>query len=81
MAQAHKKYKKYKIDGVVYPHKHCPVCNKMVQEEGGEFGEHCSAECAGFKKSKKKKSRKKTLFMIGGYAIMIIIFIVITQLI
>ena len=63
------KYKKYK-DQDIYPHKHCPVCKKMVPEEGSEFGEYCSPECAGVPKHKKKKNRKRIIFIIVGYVVM-----------
>ena len=69
------KYDKYK-DNDVFPHKHCPICSNLTPEEETEFGEYCSAECAGFNKSKKKGKRKRTIFMVGSYVIMIGVFIV-----
>ena len=70
------KYNKYKTE-MVFPHKHCSVCNRMVSEEENEFGEFCSADCAGSKKLNKKKSKKKYIYMFVGYGIMIGIFLIV----
>jgi predicted nucleic acid-binding Zn ribbon protein len=48
----------------------------MVPEDEGQFGEYCSAECAGFFKAKKKNKRKRTLLFVGLYAVAIIVFVV-----
>jgi len=52
----------------------------MVPEEEGEFGEYCSAECAGFFKTQKKNKRKKTFLFIGLYGVAIIVFVVLAIL-
>ncbi|MHA1856565.1 MAG: DUF2116 family Zn-ribbon domain-containing protein [Promethearchaeota archaeon] len=74
------KYDQYKNKAAVFPHKHCPKCNKMVPEEGGQYGEYCSAECAGYYKEKKKKKRLRTIIFIGLYAVAIIVLIVLSFL-
>ena len=74
------KYDQYKSKSVVFPHKHCSKCSKMVPEEGGQFGEYCSAECAGFFKAQKKSKKKRTFLFIGLYAVAIIVFIVLALL-
>lgn len=73
------KYEKYKEESIL-PHKHCPICNNLTPEEGTEFGEYCSAECAGFNKSKKKGKRKRNIIMISSYVIMVVVFIVLMLL-
>ena len=74
------KYDQYKSKSTVFPHKHCPKCSKMVPEEEGQFGEYCSAECAGYFKTKKKSKRKRTFLFIGLYAVAIIVFVVLAIL-
>ncbi len=74
------KYDQYKSKSTVFPHKHCPKCSKMVPEEEGQFGEYCSAECAGYFKTQKKSKRKRTFLFIGLYAVAIIVFVVLAIL-
>ncbi|MHA1647369.1 MAG: DUF2116 family Zn-ribbon domain-containing protein [Promethearchaeota archaeon] len=73
------KFEKYK-KSEIFPHKHCPVCNKMVPEEGSEFGEYCSEECQASIKKGKKSKKRQWIIMIGAYvvvfAVMIVIFVV-----
>jgi len=52
----------------------------MVPEEEGEFGEYCSAECAGFFKTQKKNKKKRTFLFIGLYGVAIIVFVVLAIL-
>ena len=44
-----------------YPHKHCPVCNRMV--DPGE--EYCSEECQEIVKKKDRKGKIRMFIMIG----------------
>lgn len=72
------KYSKYKEKNDIFPHKHCSICFKLIPEEDWEFGEYCSLECQNQTESQKKGKKKRTIFMIGSYAVMIVVFIVIT---
>lgn len=74
------KYDQYKSKSAVFPHKHCSKCSKMVPEEGGQFGEYCSADCAVYFKTQKKSKRKRTFLFIGLYGVAIIVFIVLALL-
>jgi len=49
------------LSTTTYPHKHCPVCNRMV--DPGE--EYCSEECQGVVKKKDKKGKLRMWIMIG----------------
>ncbi|RLI62858.1 MAG: DUF2116 family Zn-ribbon domain-containing protein [Promethearchaeia archaeon] len=69
------KYDKYKNDGI-FPHKHCPICFKIIPEEGTEYGEYCSAECAGVKKTEKKSKKRRYIIMFASYGIMIVVFVI-----
>ena len=77
MSKFSSKYNKYKDLESVFPHKHCSVCKKMIPEEGSAFEEYCSLECSGQVIGKKKSKRKRTIIMVGSYAVMIIVFIII----
>ncbi len=44
-----------------YPHKHCPVCNRMVDPAE----EYCSEECQDIVKKKDKKGKLRMYIMIG----------------
>ncbi|MBN2154916.1 MAG: DUF2116 family Zn-ribbon domain-containing protein [Candidatus Lokiarchaeota archaeon] len=55
------KLKDTETSSTVYPHKHCPVCNRMV--DPGE--EYCSEECQDVVKKRDKKGKIRTFIMIG----------------
>ena len=71
--QAAKKFSKYGDSDNIYPHKHCPTCNKIIDETE----EFCSVECGTFDKKKDKKSKKKLFGFIGVYVVVVIVFIVV----
>jgi predicted nucleic acid-binding Zn ribbon protein len=74
----YKKYKKGKLYNV-YPHTHCPVCKRMV--DNSDFGEFCSEDCAGLKQEKKKTKKKRIFYVVGGYILLFGVLIGITFLI
>ncbi len=53
MSKPSSKYQQY-TENYIYPHKHCPVCSKMI----GEDETYCSPECEGKTKQKGKKSKR-----------------------
>lgn len=67
------KYHRYKEETYVFPHKHCPVCNKMIDEEE----EYCSPECGGYYKKKDKGEKKKIYTFVMIYVVAIVVFIAI----
>lgn len=67
------KYEQYSRESYVFPHKHCPVCNKMIEETET----YCSEECAGSIKQKGKKQKRQIFIVVGVYAIVIIAFILV----
>ena len=58
----------------VYPHKHCPVCNRMVDPKE----EFCSEECQDIVKKRDKKSKLRTFIPIGIGIVAVIAIIVLT---
>ena len=77
MSKFSSKYNQYKDIESVFPHKHCSVCKKMIPEDDGEFEEYCSAECSGQILGQKKNKKKRNIIMVGSYAVMIVVFIII----
>ena len=68
------KYHKYQVEeGYIYPHKHCPRCNAVMDESK----QYCSQECMVAATEKSKKSRKSTIIMIMVWVAVIVIFIII----
>ncbi len=73
-----KKYKFKKHQGTtensIFPHKHCPTCNKMMPP-GMEY---CSEECENRVTQKKKKDKKKLWktigIIVGVIAVIIVVF-------
>ena len=79
MSQAKKyyKYKKYSYDAEIFPHKHCPVCNRMMPEDQ----DYCSEECRLIATKEKKGSKKKiALFVIIYVAVIAAMFIVLFKM-
>jgi predicted nucleic acid-binding Zn ribbon protein len=68
------KYQKYaEGDDWVYPHKHCPGCSAMIDEDQ----EYCGDQCALVEMGKEKKKKKTLYILIGSYAVVIVVFVVI----
>lgn len=65
------KYQQYK-DEYIFPHKHCPICTKMIEEDQ----DFCSPECEAKTKTKDKKQKKQIYIFVGIYAIAIVVFII-----
>ncbi|OLS13497.1 MAG: hypothetical protein RBG13Loki_2868 [Promethearchaeota archaeon CR_4] len=57
------KYQKYTTDDgtYIYPHKHCPRCNAVMDESK----EYCSESCQTAVTVKHKASKKKTYMIFG----------------
>jgi predicted nucleic acid-binding Zn ribbon protein len=71
------KYQKYQEDeGYIYPHKHCPKCNAVMDESK----QYCSQECATQVTQKSKRSKKKTYIMIAVWGGVIAVFIILILL-
>ncbi len=67
------KYQKYADDeGYIYPHKHCPRCNAVMDESN----EYCSDECRAAATQKTKRSKKSTYIMIAVWGGVIAVFII-----
>ncbi len=58
----------------VYPHKHCPICNRMV--DPGE--DYCSEECQEAVKKRDKKGKLRMYIPIGIGVVAIIVIVVIS---
>ncbi len=72
MSKFQSKFQKYSgINEEIFPHKHCPVCNGMMEESE----EYCSAQCGGAEKQKGKKKKRKIILFAGIYGVVIIAFI------
>ena len=67
MSKPSSKYQQY-TENYIYPHKHCPVCSKMI----GEDETYCSPECEGKTKQKGKKSKRQIFMFVGIYAVTIV---------
>jgi len=66
------KYEKYSYTKDIFPHKHCPVCDKMMPEKQ----DYCSEECAKISKKKDKGSKKKIFFFVAIYIVVIVLLFV-----
>ena len=66
------KFKKYKNEGYVYPHKHCPRCQAMIPETE----EYCSEECRVVYEKKEHKGKKSLFIFIGVYVLVMILMFV-----
>ena len=80
MSSHSSKYVQYRDKKLIYPHRHCKVCNKMIPEENSEFGEYCSPECSGSTKQKKQGKKKKRILMFSFYGIVAVVLVVIILL-
>ncbi len=66
------KYQKYADDdGYIYPHKHCPRCNAVMDESK----QYCSQECQETATHKTKRSKKSTIIMISVWVAVIVVFV------
>ncbi len=67
------KYQKYADEeGLIVPHKHCPRCNAVMDENK----QYCSQECATAATHKTKRSKKSTIIMIAVWGGVIAVFII-----
>ena len=57
-----------------YPHKHCPVCNRMVDPAE----EYCSEECQDKVKKKDKKGKIRMYVMIGVGVLAMAVVVILT---
>jgi predicted nucleic acid-binding Zn ribbon protein len=62
------------ISTTTYPHKHCPVCNRMVDPEE----EYCSEECQEAVKKKDRKGKIRMYVMIGVAVIAMVAVVVLS---
>jgi predicted nucleic acid-binding Zn ribbon protein len=62
MSQKSYKFKKYvdNEENPIYPHKHCPVCNRMIEPEL----QYCSEACEKLIKTKDKRQKRKLYIII-----------------
>ena len=78
MSKKSYKFDKLKEPGTssttVYPHKHCPICNRMV--DPGE--DYCSEECQEAVKKRDKRSKLRMYIPIGIGVVAIIVIVVIS---
>lgn len=60
----------------IFPHKHCsaPGCWNMIPENK----KYCSRECEQRANFKQKRSKKSIFMIIGLYAVLIVVFVLIT---
>jgi predicted nucleic acid-binding Zn ribbon protein len=65
------KYTKYSSKVDIYPHKHCPVCNAMMDPDN----RFCSEKCAYTQRSEGRGKKKKIGLFIGIYIGAIILMI------
>lgn len=72
--------KKYKFknqqettENSIFPHKHCPVCNKIIPPSD----EYCSKDCSGLVTQKKQKDKKKQKKTIGIFIVVIVVIVVV----
>jgi predicted nucleic acid-binding Zn ribbon protein len=65
------KYAQYSHDVNIFPHKHCPTCDKMIEETE----DYCSERCGLATKSKDKKQKRQIFIFIGIYAVVIVVFV------
>ncbi len=66
------KYHRYAAPSDIYPHKHCPVCNKLIEEDE----DYCSEECSMVSNKKEKGSKKKIAFFVVIYVVVIVLLFV-----
>jgi len=57
-----------------YPHKHCPVCNRMVDPAE----QYCSEECQDVVKKRDKKGKIRMFIMIGVAVAAIVVVLILT---
>jgi predicted nucleic acid-binding Zn ribbon protein len=68
------KYQKYADDGTyIFPHKHCPRCNSVMDENL----EYCSLECQGMATQKTKRSKRNNIIIIGVMVAVVLVVIVV----
>jgi len=63
MSQKSYKFKKFndnEEENSIYPHKHCPVCSRMIEPEQ----QYCSEACEKLTKTKDKRQKKKLYIII-----------------
>ena len=77
MSSHSSKYAQYREKKLIYPHRHCSVCNNMIPEEDSEFGEYCSPECSGSIKQQKQGKKKKRILMFGLYGLTAVVLVVV----
>lgn len=65
-----KKHQEIHYDSDIFPHKHCSVCNKMMDPEH----EYCSEKCRNHVESQDKQKKKRKYRTVG---IIVIVFVVI----
>jgi len=65
------KYQRYNDEEYIYPHKHCPVCKKMIDEDQ----DFCSAECEGTINKKEKKNKRQMIMTIAMSIVPIVILV------
>ncbi len=71
------KYQKYQEDeNFIFPHKHCPRCNGIMDESKV----YCSQECQTAATHKTKRSKKSTYIMIAVWGGVIAVFIILILL-
>lgn len=73
MSEIKSKYSKYASDAQIYPHKHCSVCNKLINIDQNV----CSEECGMATKKKDKKSKKRIFSWIFAYVAAIVVLFVV----
>lgn len=66
--QKYSKYDKYSYNAEIFPHKHCPVCNKMIPEDE----DYCSEECRMIATKEEKGSKKKIIIFVVIYIVVIV---------
>ena len=65
------KYSKYSTKVEIYPHKHCPVCNSLMEPDN----RFCSEKCAYSQKKEGRGKKKKIGIFIVIYIAAIVLMI------